>query len=224
MDVGATNGWRLDDVVPAAEVVRTIGAEFPLEPVEAALPRRGRRALPLPRRRRRDRRHRVRHAAVLRRLHARADLGRREALHLPLRRARPRPPRRPALGERPTRSSRRRSAPSGRAAPTATRSSAPRRRARSARSRCPTSAGDVRGYWDPARWRREGHRRSRLPRLTPSSAQAVEERALRSEVVVDRPALVLALQGVVTLAERRRRRRSIPMPHRGGSRRGTRSP
>ena len=36
MDVGATNGWRMDDVVPAAEVVATIGAEFPLEPVEAA--------------------------------------------------------------------------------------------------------------------------------------------------------------------------------------------
>jgi cyclic pyranopterin phosphate synthase len=36
MDVGATNGWRLDDVVPAAEVVRMIGAEFPLEPAEPA--------------------------------------------------------------------------------------------------------------------------------------------------------------------------------------------
>jgi cyclic pyranopterin phosphate synthase len=35
MDVGATNGWRLDDVVPAAEIVRTIGGELPLEPVEA---------------------------------------------------------------------------------------------------------------------------------------------------------------------------------------------
>ena len=35
MDVGATNGWRLDDVVPAAEIVRTVGAEFPLEPLEA---------------------------------------------------------------------------------------------------------------------------------------------------------------------------------------------
>jgi cyclic pyranopterin phosphate synthase len=34
MDVGHTNGWRLDDVVPAAEIVRTIDAEFPLEPVE----------------------------------------------------------------------------------------------------------------------------------------------------------------------------------------------
>ena len=31
MDVGATNGWRMDDVVPSAEVVRTIDAELPLE-------------------------------------------------------------------------------------------------------------------------------------------------------------------------------------------------
>ena len=36
MDVGATNGWRLDDVVPAVEIVERIGAEFPLEPVESA--------------------------------------------------------------------------------------------------------------------------------------------------------------------------------------------
>ena len=28
MDVGATNGWRMDDVVPAAEIVRTIDAEI----------------------------------------------------------------------------------------------------------------------------------------------------------------------------------------------------
>ncbi len=33
MDVGHTNGWRLDDVVPAAEIVETLAAEFPLEPV-----------------------------------------------------------------------------------------------------------------------------------------------------------------------------------------------
>ncbi len=31
MDVGTTNGWRLDDVVPAAEVIETIGREWPLE-------------------------------------------------------------------------------------------------------------------------------------------------------------------------------------------------
>jgi cyclic pyranopterin phosphate synthase len=36
MDVGHTNGWRMDDVVPAAEVVSTIDAEFPLAPVEPA--------------------------------------------------------------------------------------------------------------------------------------------------------------------------------------------
>jgi GTP 3',8-cyclase len=36
MDVGATNGWRLDDVVPAAEIVATIGEQFALEPVDSA--------------------------------------------------------------------------------------------------------------------------------------------------------------------------------------------
>ena len=34
MDVGHTNGWRMDDVVPAAVIVETIGAELPLEPLE----------------------------------------------------------------------------------------------------------------------------------------------------------------------------------------------
>jgi cyclic pyranopterin phosphate synthase len=34
MDVGHTNGWRLDDVVPAAEVVAMIHGEMPLEPIE----------------------------------------------------------------------------------------------------------------------------------------------------------------------------------------------
>ena len=34
MDVGTTNGWRLDEVVPAAELVSMIDAELPLEPVE----------------------------------------------------------------------------------------------------------------------------------------------------------------------------------------------
>ena len=33
MDVGTTNGWRLDDVVPAAEIVATINARWPLEPL-----------------------------------------------------------------------------------------------------------------------------------------------------------------------------------------------
>jgi cyclic pyranopterin phosphate synthase len=38
MDVGHSNGWRLDDVVPAAEIVRAIGAAFDIEPVAAAYP------------------------------------------------------------------------------------------------------------------------------------------------------------------------------------------
>ena len=34
MDVGTTNGWRLDDVVPARELVERIDAALPIEPVE----------------------------------------------------------------------------------------------------------------------------------------------------------------------------------------------
>jgi GTP 3',8-cyclase len=36
MDVGHTNGWRMDDVVPAREIVAAIDREFPLEPVDPA--------------------------------------------------------------------------------------------------------------------------------------------------------------------------------------------
>jgi cyclic pyranopterin phosphate synthase len=38
MDVGTTNGWRLDDVVPGAEIVERIAAELPLDPVPPAYP------------------------------------------------------------------------------------------------------------------------------------------------------------------------------------------
>jgi cyclic pyranopterin phosphate synthase len=34
MDVGRTNGWRMDDVVTAREIVSTIGREMPLEPAD----------------------------------------------------------------------------------------------------------------------------------------------------------------------------------------------
>jgi len=34
MDVGNTNGWKMDDVVSAAEIVRMIDAELPLEPAD----------------------------------------------------------------------------------------------------------------------------------------------------------------------------------------------
>src|SRR5438067_2609368 len=35
MDVGSSNGWRMDDVVPSAEVVKRISARWPLEPIDA---------------------------------------------------------------------------------------------------------------------------------------------------------------------------------------------
>ena len=36
MDVGHTNGWRMDEVVPAAELVARISAEFPLRAYDRA--------------------------------------------------------------------------------------------------------------------------------------------------------------------------------------------
>jgi cyclic pyranopterin phosphate synthase len=35
MDVGATNGWRMDDVVPATEILDRIDRHFPIEPIGA---------------------------------------------------------------------------------------------------------------------------------------------------------------------------------------------
>lgn len=34
MDVGTTNGWRMDDVLAASDLLRAINAEMPLEPVD----------------------------------------------------------------------------------------------------------------------------------------------------------------------------------------------
>ncbi len=38
MDVGATNGWRMDEVLPSAQVVERLSAAFPLQPLEASAP------------------------------------------------------------------------------------------------------------------------------------------------------------------------------------------
>jgi cyclic pyranopterin phosphate synthase len=38
MDVGATNGWRMNEVLPSADVVQQLSATFPLEPLAAAAP------------------------------------------------------------------------------------------------------------------------------------------------------------------------------------------
>jgi cyclic pyranopterin phosphate synthase len=37
MDVGATNGWRMDEVVPSAEVVRLLQTELPLVPLDPSV-------------------------------------------------------------------------------------------------------------------------------------------------------------------------------------------
>ncbi len=38
MDVGASNGWRMDEVLPSAQVVERLSAAFPLQPLEASAP------------------------------------------------------------------------------------------------------------------------------------------------------------------------------------------
>ncbi len=38
MDVGASNGWRMDDVLPSGEVIKLIQTELPLLPLEPARP------------------------------------------------------------------------------------------------------------------------------------------------------------------------------------------
>jgi cyclic pyranopterin phosphate synthase len=38
MDVGATNGWRMDEVLPSAQVVQRIQTEWPLLPLQASAP------------------------------------------------------------------------------------------------------------------------------------------------------------------------------------------
>ncbi len=37
MDVGASNGWRMDEVLPSAEVLRMLQAEWPLLPLQASV-------------------------------------------------------------------------------------------------------------------------------------------------------------------------------------------
>ncbi len=38
MDVGATNGWRMNEVLPGADVIRLLQTEFPLVPLHATAP------------------------------------------------------------------------------------------------------------------------------------------------------------------------------------------
>jgi cyclic pyranopterin phosphate synthase len=38
MDVGETNGWQMDEVLPSAELIKLLQTEFPLVPLEASAP------------------------------------------------------------------------------------------------------------------------------------------------------------------------------------------
>ncbi len=38
MDVGATNGWRMDDVIPSRQIVEEINSRYPIEPVDPNYP------------------------------------------------------------------------------------------------------------------------------------------------------------------------------------------
>ena len=127
MDVGTTNGWRLEDVVTGRRDRRADRRALAARARRRREPRRDRAPLPLRRRRRRDRRDRLRHEAVLRRAaRGRASRPRAASTRASLRPAATISAPRSAAA-RPTRSSPRRSATSGRGAPTATPSSAPPR-------------------------------------------------------------------------------------------------
>ncbi len=85
MDVGATNGWRLDDVVPGREIVDLINAELSTRGRRPRLSGRGGPAVSVQRWRRRGRGDHLGHPALLLGLHPRPAVGRGSALHLSLR-------------------------------------------------------------------------------------------------------------------------------------------
>ena len=85
MDVGASNGWRMSDVVPSAELVARLDAAFGIEPLHANYVGEVAERSALPGRRRRDRDDLVGDAAVLPRMLTGAAFDRRSPLHLPFR-------------------------------------------------------------------------------------------------------------------------------------------
>ena len=79
MDVGETNGWDDEEVVPAQEILRVIGGEFPLEPLDPSEPGEVARRFRLCGRQRGDRDHFLGDPSVLRGLPALARVGGGEA-------------------------------------------------------------------------------------------------------------------------------------------------
>ena len=86
MDVGHSNGWRLDDVVTADEILSTDRGRVSARTDAAHQARRGGASATATRWRRRDRRDRLGQRPFCGGVRPRPPLGRRPALHLPLRR------------------------------------------------------------------------------------------------------------------------------------------
>ena len=78
MDVGATNSWEMDSVLPSAQVIARINSEHAIEAVGSELSRRGRRALALSGRCGRDRRDFLGHADLLSPVHTSPHVARRQ--------------------------------------------------------------------------------------------------------------------------------------------------
>jgi hypothetical protein len=92
MDVGATNGWRMDEVLPSAEVIARCAPSCRWCSWSPQQPRRNRRALGLCRCQRparpgagRDRRHQQRDPGLLPRLQPRPPVHRGQAVPVPVR-------------------------------------------------------------------------------------------------------------------------------------------
>jgi molybdenum cofactor biosynthesis enzyme MoaA len=141
MDVGTTNGWRLDDVVTAEEIRSTIDANWPLEPLRPNYP--GEVA----------NRYRYRDnageigliASVTQPFCGNCTRARPSAdgkLHTASSPAAATTSAPSCAAEPPTRNSHNTSSRSGPRAPTATPKHAPPKRPKQRRSRCPTSAAD----------------------------------------------------------------------------------
>ncbi len=156
MDVGTCNDWQRDLVVPSAELRERIAARWPLRRARSELSRRSRGALRVRRRRRRDRLHQLGQRAVLRRLLARAAVGRRTLYTCLFAQRGPRPARAAARRRERRRARAASSARSGARATTATASERSELRAPAPRaSKCTRSAAE--------RWRDRSSRTSIPP-------------------------------------------------------------
>ena len=156
MDVGHSNGWRLDEVVPAAGAHRHGDRRLARRARRRRLSRRGRRPLAVRGRARRVRDHLVGHPAVLPRLHARPPVGRRQAVHVPVRRRAAATSGPSCATARPTRRWRRSSPRPGAPGTTATRSCGRSRRPTCRRSRCSRWAAERRSA-SPTSLRPQGY-------------------------------------------------------------------